>query len=395
MSAVTQALRIGLLWHSLRAGNLGVGALTLANIAIIRDVAREMGIEPEFTVLSMRENATASLDPGIPQYEINAKTMLSPGGFARQLAQFDCVIDIGAGDSFADIYGAKRYFYLWLSKYLTLRRNIPLILAPQTIGPFTKPVYRQTAAHVLRRATAVVARDPASMAALARLSDTANASLATDVAFLLPYTDNSRQRGTGPVRVGINASGLLCAQAQTAENRFGLSYDYLKLQRRLIEYWQGQGNAQVHLVTHATSGGMADDDDGRYADMLAREYPQAIRAPDFAGPMEAKSYISGLDFLVAGRMHACVAAFSSQVPVAPLAYSRKFDGLFSQLDYPCIAPIRGLDDDEALAFVIAAFERRAQLQQAEATGMARVDALIDDYREVLRRSFLALAGARP
>lgn len=394
MSVATRNLRIGLLWHSLRAGNLGVGALTAANIAIVRTTARELGIEPEFTVLTMRERATCPLADDVAQFEIDGRTMFSPSGFARRIADFDCVIDIGAGDSFADIYGAKRYLYLWLSKYLTLRRNIPLILAPQTIGPFTKPIYRQTAAYILHRATAVVARDPASLAALESLSGSANSSLATDVAFLLPFTDNSAQRGTGPIRVGINASGLLCAQAENGENRFGLSYDYLKLQRRLIEYWQERGDAEVHLISHATSRDLADDDDGRYADRLAQEYPGVVRVPNFAGPTQAKSYISGLDFLIAGRMHACVAAFSSQVPVVPLAYSRKFDGLFSQLDYPCIAPVQGLDDDEALAFVIHAFERRGQLQQAEAAGMARVDAMMENYREVLRRNFRALAGER-
>ncbi len=392
MSATTQTLRIGLLWHALQAGNLGVGALTVANIAIIRAVARELGIEPVFTVLTMRESGTSSIAPDVRQYVIDGKTMFSPRGFAREVATFDCVIDIGAGDSFADIYGPKRYLYLWLSKLLTLWRKVPLILAPQTIGPFTKPVYRQSAAHVLRRASAVVARDPASFQALKELAPDANAGLATDVAFLLPYTDNSALRGQAPIRVGVNASGLLCSQAESGANRYGLSYDYLKLQRRLIEYWLERGDAQVHLVAHATSGQIAHDDDGRHADLLAREYPAAIRVPDFAGPIEAKSYISGLDFLVAGRMHACIAAYSSHVPVVPLAYSRKFDGLFSQLDYPCIAPVRGLDDDGALAFVIDAFERRAELQAAEAAGMARVDALMDSYRDMLRTQFRALAG---
>src|SRR5690554_2663873 len=108
MNPARQSLHIGLLWHSLRAGNLGVGALTAANIAIIRDVARGMGIEPDFTVVTMRERATRPLADDVAQFEIDSRTMFAPSGFASRVKDFDCVIDIGAGDSFADIYGAKR-----------------------------------------------------------------------------------------------------------------------------------------------------------------------------------------------------------------------------------------------------------------------------------------------
>lgn len=392
MNAAARNLRIGLLWHSLRAGNLGVGALTLGNIEIIRGVARELGIGIELVVVTMRENGTESIAPDIAQYVIDKKTMFSPSGFMREVRGLDCVIDIGAGDSFTDIYGAKRYLYLWLSKYLTLRLKKPLILAPQTIGPFTKPVYKQSAAHVLRRSTAVIARDPASLEAMERLAGGDNATLAVDVAFLLPFADRSEERGRGRLRVGINASGLLCSQAENGQNRFGLSYDYLRLQRRLIEYWQGRDNVEVHLLTHANSVERPADNDGHYADLLARDYPGTIRVPDFAGPSEAKSYISSLDFLVAGRMHACIAAFSAGTPVVPLAYSRKFDGLFSMLGYPWLTPVTGLTDDEAFAFVTDAFERRAELQAAEAAGQEQVDRMMDGYRDVLRREFRLLTG---
>ena len=46
-------VRIGLLWHSVSSGNLGVGALTLGNIAIVRQVAERMGLVPHFVVMSM------------------------------------------------------------------------------------------------------------------------------------------------------------------------------------------------------------------------------------------------------------------------------------------------------------------------------------------------------
>jgi len=64
-------LRIGLLWHSARSGNLGVGALTLSNMAIARAVAEELGYAPELTLLSMRDHET---DPIVPP-EVRIRTI--------------------------------------------------------------------------------------------------------------------------------------------------------------------------------------------------------------------------------------------------------------------------------------------------------------------------------
>ena len=63
--------------------------------------------------------------------------------------------------------------------------------------------------------------------------------------------------------------------------------------------------------------------------------------------MEAKSHISGMDFFIGSRMHACIAAYSSGVPVFPLGYSRKFTGLFAEkLGYGRGADLAGQRLDE-------------------------------------------------
>lgn len=385
-------LRVGLLWHSLRAGNLGVGALTLANMTIVRGVAQDMGLELQFVVISMREGFTKSIAPEVEQFEIDTKTLISPSGYSRLLDRLDCVIDIGAGDSFADIYGAKRFAFLWLSKFLAQAKRKPLIFAPQTIGPFTRAAYKPFARKVMEDAAGVVARDKTSLSAIKAIAPQADAHLAVDVAFMLSFEDRSCQRTAGKIRVGINASGLLCDQAMTGQNRFGLSYDYLALQRRLIAHWLQHDDVEVHLVTHANSAGDKRDDDGHWADLLAREFPGAIRVPNFNGPSEAKSYISSLDFLVAGRMHACIGAFSALTPVVPIAYSRKFAGLFDLLGYKWYTPVSNVDDDAVFASIVEAFANRDVLRDDEREGLRRVDALMDGYRSVLRREFATLAG---
>lgn len=392
-SADRTALRVGLLWHSLASGNLGVDALTVADLAILEEELKARGAVGKFTIIGMRDN----LDPATVYSHrvlvIDRKSLLSPNGYWRELSSLDCIVDIGGGDSFAEIYGAKRFFFLWLTKALAIVRGVPLLLAPQTIGPFTKPLYRRLAGLVMNRAAAVIARDEKSLAAVGDVAPAARRALAVDVAFRLPFVSRASERGNIPARVGLNVSGLLFYQAESGKNRFGLSYDYAAMTRALLSELTARREVQVHLIVHATSATDAADDDGALADRLAIEFPAAIRVPNFAGASDAKSYISSLDFLAAARMHACIGAFSSGTPVVPIAYSRKFEGLFGLLGYDHVLPVDKLDEAGARHFVLDRLDRRSVLASGIAAGMTRITQLLSVYRAEVQRLF-DLADAR-
>lgn len=392
---MARQIRIGLLWHSPASRNLGIGALTIANIAISREVATSLGLEPKFCIIGSRESGRRYVDDATAeQYQIDTRGLLRPSGYARVASEQDCLLDIGAGDSFTDIYGWKRFAFLWLTKMIAIWQGKPLAFAPQTIGPFHRQPYKWLARMALTGAQRVVARDQISLDACRDLAPKANAVLAVDVAFALPYDDHSSLRGGKRLRVGVNVSGLLFNEAESGRNRFGLSVDYSRLMRRFIGELAARDDVEVHLISHASHISDGWDDDGRVADRLAVEFPAAVRVPDFAGPCEAKSYISGLDFLVAGRMHACIAAFSSGTPVVPVAYSRKFSGLFGLLDYEWMLPVKGYDDDQALSYLRACLDQRTDLARDEARGMARVSSLLDGYRAVLRELFATSVGGQ-
>lgn len=385
-------IRIGLLWHSATSGNLGVGALTVANMAIARDVAEAAGLAPSFTVLGMRDLARpAMLGDDVTVVAIDWRALLSPSGFRRAIAGLDVVLDIGMGDSFADIYGAKRFLMLWLAKMHVLARGIPLILSPQTIGPFERPRHRLLAAMALRRARRVFARDQRSLEFARDVAPDAPLALSTDVAFELPFTPPPPRTGDR-LRIGVNVSGLLFSEAESGGNRFGLSYDYARFTRALLTDLTARADCDVHLVPHVIEPRLADDD-SRLADRLHAEFPATIRLPDFTTPSEAKSAIATLDLLIAARMHACIGAFSSGTPVLPVAYSRKFAGLFGSLGYDRQIPVTGLDDTGALAMALAAVDQRDLLAAEQAEAMGRVTALLAPYRAALDETFRADARA--
>lgn len=394
--STARPIKVGLLWHSANSGNLGVGALTIANLAIVREVAAELGFELEPTIIGMRDGGAPYVpDDEARRFPVTFRSLLSPSGCWAVIGRQDCMLDIGAGDSFADIYGPKRFGFLWLTKVFSLLRRKPLLLSPQTIGPFSRSPYKELARFALERADAVIVRDAASFEFLQTIAPKAKGVLAVDVAFALPFEDQGlRTAPRAPLNVGVNVSGLLLAEAESGRNRFGLEVDYASLMRRLVGDLCARDDVQVHLVTHANGGAGDLDDDGWATSKFAAEFPKAYRVPDFTGPVEAKSYISGLDFLVAGRMHACIAAYSSGTPVVPVAYSRKFSGLFDMLDYRWLVPVRGMSTDEALDYLHRCIGDRRLLASDAVEGMKRVSALLDNYRNELRALFKSLGARR-
>lgn len=380
-------LTIGLLWHGDSSGNLGVGALTVGNMALVSRAAARAGVDVEMHIFRPGDRTPSYVKEGLARrHDITGRFMVSPSGYWAALKPIDLMLDIGAGDSFADIYPDKRFAYIMATKELCLLKGVPLVFSPQTIGPFSRQPHSALAGHAMTKALAVFARDPMSYAAIAELAPGATRFQAIDVAFALPFTPSPKGPGT---RVGINVSGLLYAGGYGGQNDYGLTIDYKAFTERLIETLLARG-VTVELIAHVTSP-IARDDDGSAIDTLKAKYPAVVRVPDFPSPSAAKSWISSLDFLVAARMHASIAAWSSGVPVVPVSYSRKFEGLYKALSYPWLIPAKGLSTDEALAKALDAFDRRAELADDIRRGAPAVEQGLETYVGWLADTFRRLA----
>jgi polysaccharide pyruvyl transferase WcaK-like protein len=375
-----KTLSIGLLWHSLSSGNLGVGALTESHIAILTRLAESQGVRLAFHVLGPNVAGLPALEVELAarghQMHCHVVRALKPQ-FARQIEQCDLVLDIGAGDSFATIYGFKRFFFYWLSKNRVCQAGVPLILSPQTIGPFDSLAARWMAKQVMRRCVKVFARDELSRTYLTELGMDAVSADATDVAFALPF-ERVDHGPTDKVRVGLNVSGLLFSGGYTGDNQFGLSIDYPATMRRLVKAFTDRPDVELHLVGHVIEPDRPVEDDTAAAKTLAAEFPRVRMAPIFTRPSEAKSYIAGLDFFSGARMHACIAALSSGVPVVPMAYSRKFNGLFGTLGYRRLADCKVDTADQVVDSILKGFDQREAVK-------LEVQAALVSVRERLKR----------
>lgn len=387
---MSRPLRALLLLHSTRSHNLGVGALSVAQIAILRDIARTLGRKLEITLADYPD----ARDPYIDGDDIRIVTLSgawikSRKGYWAELRTTDVVIDIGGGDSFADIYGRKRLRLMFALKALAHLARKPYVFAPQTVGPFTRQTSRIAAKMHLNRCALVAVRDEPSRDHMAELGVKAEPILASDVALRMPAGDApDLGRRT---KVGLNVSGLLMGGGYTGQNEFGIAVDYPALIDALIVFFQGQG-AEVHLIPHVIvpDGPMVGEDDFRACEALAAQHDGTILAPAFASPPEAKGYIAAMDFFLGARMHACIAAFSTGVPVVPMAYSRKFAGLFGSLGYGRTVDCTSQDGAQIMAAVRAAWVDRAtvarEVAQAADRGRMRLRRYEDALRGVLAKT---------
>ena len=185
----------------------------------------------------------------------------NPG--VRAILEADAIWDVSGGDSFCDLYGARHLRAMVEPKRIALAHGIPLVLLPQTYGPFSSRESRQEAAQILARATLAWARDEESYAALLDLVgedfDPQRHRSGVDMAFALepraparealgPVAEWLDSRSDGPM-VGLNVSGLIYNDPDAVQ-KYGLRADYRRVTLGILRELLTRTDARVILVPH-------------------------------------------------------------------------------------------------------------------------------------------------
>jgi len=379
-------MKLALLWHDAGSPNLGVRALTTSHLALIADALPSL---ERRHVLFLGTHSSAAGAEYVPAQGL-WRALAKRGRTSADLAGCDVALDIGEGDSFAGIYGRQRFERQVLSKAACLRAGTPLILAPQTIGPFIGRAQREIARFVLERSTAVFVRDLESHGAVSTLAPEANLLLASDLAFALPSDGESPQPSSTRLQIGLNVSGLLHTNSSDG-SALGRMADYHQLVRSLLSHFAKQKDTQLHIIPHVLENGTPDED-VEVSRQIKAEWPEVVLAPTFGSAEAAKAYIAGMDVFIGSRMHATIAAVSSGVATIPLAYSRKFNGLFRSLGYDFYVDLQALDAEAAFSETVRLLEQHELLASAavSATNVAR--RRLEVYRQYLKLTLPKIGG---
>jgi len=290
---------------------------------------------------------------------------------------FDVAIDTRSGDSFTDGYGLHRHAIMTAVGVFAAQSGLPVVLGPQTIGPFTTLRGRALARMTLRAARLILARDSASAAVSASLGFPVSAPT-TDVVFSLPVPRVPRTRD-----VILNVSGLLWQQNPHVDAA-GYRETVLALAHRLTA-----AGRSVSLLAHVVHS--ANDDSDVAAMTAAQEslehdgiHVEAIVPTSLD---DAREVIASAHVVIGSRMHACLNALSMGVPAVALAYSDKFGPLLSDLGWNHAIDLR--TDKDAVGSVLR------ELSAAERADLAalRTEAGVASHSSELALAHLRLSQA--
>ncbi len=342
---------------------------------------------------------------------------LNPG--ARRVRAAHAILDISGGDSFCDLYGEARLASVLAPKRLALELRKPLILLPQTYGPFQDEAAKAAARCICKGASMAWARDARSFEVLKDLLgdafDPARHREGVDVAFALRAAKPDSEAiapltqwfasAEGPV-AGINVSGLILNRPEKARTQYSLRADYGKVivgfVRRLVE----EGGCRVLLAPHVNAPRGSYESDIDACEMVLQALPEAVAArvrvcPVLHDPCAIKGIIGCCDWFCGTRMHSAIAALSSGVPTAAIAYSIKTQGVFESCGQGGhVADPRMLDTAEMLEALWTSWAAREEARQSLAQHLPavkeRARAQIQDILRMAGVSTLkdALAGER-
>jgi len=299
------------------------------------------------------------------------------------------VLDVSGGDSFTDLYGNARFRAIALPKRLALRLDRPLVLLPQTYGPFQSASTRKEARRLVSQASLAYARDPDSFANLQALLeeefDPDRHREGVDLAFgLQPHaaeftrTTMDLSHSTEKPLIGINVSGLLANRPTESSERFGIACDYLNLIEQLVLKLLATSRARILLIPHVFGpvGHYEADQDAcrailkRFRGTLGDMEPRVDMLTGEPTACELKWIISQMDWFCGTRMHSTIAALSSGVPSAALAYSLKTRGVFARAGQAdAVIDLRNTTVGDALDRLLTLWHERRKYAHALANAL--------------------------
>lgn len=247
--------------------------------------------------------------------------------FGRYLKKVRFVAAINGGDGFSDIYNTPTFLNRLHDSNFAIRMGIPLILLPQTLGPFKEKNNLAVAEKILKYAQKVYVRDDKFVKELNSMG--VNYEQTKDLsAFMLPEPWDI---DIIPDSIGINVSGLAYSnQFRTLAGQFE---NYPLLIDATIRHFQSMGKT-VYLIPHSYNYQTPEtNNDDLIAcraayNRLEKKDKVVLIDKDMISP-QIKYVISKMSFFIGTRMHANFAAIYTGVPLFGMSYSYKFEGAFN------------------------------------------------------------------
>jgi colanic acid/amylovoran biosynthesis protein len=298
---------------------------------------------------------------------INIKFTL-PEKYLCEYLISDIIVDL-SGDSFSDSKGGRSIINI-MGILIGIILEKPIVFFSQSIGPFNKWTL-PLSLFCLNKATMIIVRENITKEYLFKIGVTSPIYLTADCAFVLDSVSSEivdnilLKEGIAINRrplIGVSANIML----DDKENHYALTM------AKLIEYLVQNLNAQVIFIPHVISikeGGLTDDREmaKKIYELIENKTDVDLIKGDYS-PEELKGIIKLFDLFIGGRMHANIAALSSNIPTLATSWSHKYYGIMSTLGqekYVCDFKTMDLEELKLKVDELWAnrFNVKAELQQ--------------------------------
>lgn len=267
-------------------------------------------------------------------HKIGMNKILKNNSIYSAYYKTDLILDL-AGDSFRDPPGGHSIAHIAHFKLCQLMSKRVWIIS-QTIGPF-KEKNMNKVHDTLKYIYGIYIRDEFSKKYCKNSNVINKTHLIPDIAFTLEPKNgntiskslnfiNDQKKKERPI-IAISTSILL----------YELFKDkYIHVINTIIKYLT-EINASIIFVPHEYKTGLKGTDDFNFTEFYVNANPPKchfiIQEPD-PTPNEIKYLMSKCDLAIAGRMHAGIAALSSNVPTIFISWSEKYVNLIKSIQLP-------------------------------------------------------------
>lgn len=345
---------------------------------------------------------TAQVVSALVWRKVHERTGLNIG-FLRSHAETqsmldaDLVIDL-SGDMLTEDYGPHVAYSHFLPLLLAYALGKKVFVCAQSIGPFslTKPLAR----FALNRAECVTARDEITMKHLSELGVRRDlVEFTADLAFLLAPVGPERvdeifraeKVPTGAPLLGVSVSQLVEGKFKK-HNPLANSQNFAETMARALDRFLDRHPHNVLFVSHVT-GPRSEHDDRVMCRRVLHAMRHKARGTVLAGdyrPDELKGAIARTSQFIGARMHANIAALSSEVPTTAISYSHKTPGIMRLFGLEQqVLDVKHMTEDDVFGQLTSTLQSHeslaAQLKRELHAVRERATANVQRLTEILER----------
>jgi colanic acid/amylovoran biosynthesis protein len=256
----------------------------------------------------------------------------------RSIARADVVAYTG-GTSLIEKYSVRGKLY---EVDLALAMGKPVVMLPQSLGPFHDVANQAAVRKTLERVAAIYLRDERSLRFLREIGlGTDRVRVVPDIVFALQDGNTARRLAQWSFprdepKIAISVRDCAVFFEGDEHLRRQRDRDFQEAVAALTTVLVREYGARVTFVS--TCQGVPEywTDDSEVALSVAQRLPADVRARvhvdrDYHDTRELIALFSSFDLVVATRLHAAILALDAGTPVLPIAYEFKTEEVMTQL----------------------------------------------------------------